>query len=115
MAKLYRTARGNQVDFDALKIKQQLSQAPMTVEVERRKDHIDNKELGKAARRRQSQAFLPVGGIDANRFVSGQSPKKVVYETPKAADFENNNPGSDDLGPVEAVPVIPERSEKRKK
>lgn len=109
MPRDYRTARGEKVNLDALRIKQQLSQAPMTVEVERRKDHIDNKELGKAARRR-SQTFIASGPIDANNFVTGQSPTKVVYETPKPADFEVTNPGRDDLtGPVEAIPVIPNR------
>lgn len=110
MARIYRTARGDQVDFDAIKIKQQLSQAPMTVDVERRKDHIDNKELGKAGRRRANNSFLATGGINSNNFVTGVSPQKVVYETPKPEDFEVTNPGRDDIrGPVEAVPVIPDR------
>ena len=45
--KLHRTARGELVDFDAIIIKQQLSEAPMNIEVERRKKLIDAKESRK--------------------------------------------------------------------
>ena len=49
MPNVVRTARGELVDFDALKIKQQLAQAPMNVEVARRKEFIDSKEGKRAA------------------------------------------------------------------
>ena len=44
MPRNVRTARGEIVDFDAIIIKQQIAQAPMNVEVARRKDFIDSKE-----------------------------------------------------------------------
>jgi len=44
MARNYRTARGDVVDFDAIIIKQQIAQAPMNIEVARRKEFIDSKE-----------------------------------------------------------------------
>lgn len=44
MARIIRTARGESVDFDAIMIKQQLAQAPMNIEVEKRKRFIDSRE-----------------------------------------------------------------------
>ncbi len=44
MPRMIRTARGEQVDFDAVVIKQQLAQAPMNIEVAQRKRFIDSKE-----------------------------------------------------------------------
>jgi hypothetical protein len=56
MPRIVRTARGVQLDFDTIIIKQQLAQAPMNIEVARRKEFIDSKE-GKA---RGSKATAPV-------------------------------------------------------
>ena len=47
MARIYTTAAGHQVDVDAIIIKQQLAQAPMTIDVETRKTFIDSKEIRK--------------------------------------------------------------------
>jgi hypothetical protein len=44
MSRNIRTARGEIVDFDAIIIKHQLAQAPMNIEVARRKEFIDSKE-----------------------------------------------------------------------
>ena len=44
MPRIVRTARGDTVDFDAILIKHQLSQAPMNIDVARRKQFIDSKE-----------------------------------------------------------------------
>jgi hypothetical protein len=43
MASSIRSARGALVDFDLLKIKQQIASAPKTVTVEARENFIDNK------------------------------------------------------------------------
>jgi hypothetical protein len=43
MAGSIRSARGAMVDFDLLKIKQQIASAPKTVIVEARENFIDNK------------------------------------------------------------------------
>lgn len=55
MTKQVRTARGEVVDFDAIQIKQQLAQAPMNIEVQRRKEFIDTRE-GRARGQRKPQA-----------------------------------------------------------
>jgi len=47
MPRIVRTARGELIDFDTIIIKNQLAQAPMNIEVARRKEFIDSKE-GKA-------------------------------------------------------------------
>lgn len=44
MPRIVRTARGELVDFDTIIIKQQLAQAPMNIEVARRKEFIDSRE-----------------------------------------------------------------------
>lgn len=44
MPRVYRSARGEEVDFDALLIKQQLQATPMTVDVAARKQFIDQRE-----------------------------------------------------------------------
>lgn len=44
MPRIVRTARGEQIDFDTIIIKQALAQAPMNIEVARRKEFIDSKE-----------------------------------------------------------------------
>ena len=44
MPRNVKTARGESVDFDALILKQQIAQAPMNIEVARRKEFIDAKE-----------------------------------------------------------------------
>lgn len=44
MPRIVRTARGELVDFDMVIVKQQISEAPMNIEVQRRKEFIDNKE-----------------------------------------------------------------------
>ena len=43
MAKIYYSARGDKVDYDAELIKQQLANAPLTIEVEARRNLIDNR------------------------------------------------------------------------
>lgn len=43
MSKGVKSARGAVVDFDLLKIKQQIASAPKTVQVQEREDFIDNK------------------------------------------------------------------------
>jgi hypothetical protein len=44
MPNVITTARGERVDLDVIRIKGQLAQAPMNIEVERRKKFIDTKE-----------------------------------------------------------------------
>lgn len=44
MPNIITTARGERVDLDVIKIKGQIAQAPMNIEVQRRKRLIDSKE-----------------------------------------------------------------------
>ena len=54
MPKQVRSARGVILDFDTIIIKQQLAQAPMNIEVARRKEFIDSKE-GKTRGSKQTE------------------------------------------------------------
>ncbi len=47
MSKIARSAKGEIVDFDLIAIRQQLSEAPATIDVANRRQYIDNKESGK--------------------------------------------------------------------
>lgn len=60
MPRTVRTARGDLIDFDALIIKQQLSQAPMNVEVANRKQFIDTQEAKKRGQRAPAQPAAPL-------------------------------------------------------
>lgn len=116
MPRIVRTARGEQIDFDAIVIKQQIAAAPMNIEVARRKEFIDSKE-GKVRGARKS-VFVDgaTTGINPNTFVSGEATKQVVVndnvsiKQESFSDFEidvGNTPIP--KGPVEAVPDIPQR------
>lgn len=120
MPRIVRTARGEQIDFDAIVIKQQIAAAPMNIEVARRKNFIDSKE-GKVRGARKSTFVDGAGsGTNANTFVTGEHTRQVVLNnevsikhdsTPSlAGDFELEGGNAPiPKGPVEAVPVMPER------
>lgn len=46
MARIVRSARGEAVDFDLIKIKDQLAKAKQSIDVAKRQVFIDNKESG---------------------------------------------------------------------
>lgn len=77
MPRIYRSARGEPVDFDAVVIKQQLAQAPMNVEVARRKEFIDNKE----EKPRRVQQAIPDGAVSNETSVSNEPVRKAVVPT----------------------------------
>ena len=77
MPRIYRSARGEPVDFDAVVIKQQLAQAPMNIEVARRKEFIDNKE----EKPRRVQQAVPDGAISNETSVSNEPVRKAVVPT----------------------------------
>lgn len=93
MPRIVRTGRGELVDFDAIIIKQQLAEAPMNIEVQRRKDFIDAKE-GKP-RGRQEEAVR-----------STETPEPVDYVIPDVPQVSTKKAKQ----PVEPIPIIPERS-----
>jgi hypothetical protein len=122
MPRIVRTARGEQIDFDAIVIKQQIAAAPMNIDVARRKEFIDSKE-GKVRGARRPSSFVDgAGNATANTFVTGEATRNVVINdavsvkqtqpsTPTlAGDFEIDA-GTTPIksGPIEAVPIIPER------
>lgn len=102
MPRIVRTARGEQVDFDTIIIKQQLAQAPMNIEVARRKEFIDSKE-GKA-RGMKSPAGISVDGpADQRTFIAQDT-------TAAASDFEiESTPLPKSKAVEEPVPNIPEK------
>ena len=67
MPRNVRTARGDIVDFDAIIIKQQLAQAPMNIEVARRKEFIDSKE-GKVRGAKKPDDLIETPVISASEF-----------------------------------------------
>ena len=77
MPRIYKSARGEAVDFDAVVIKQQLAQAPMNIEVARRKEFIDNKE----EKPRRQQVVVPDGKISNETSISNEPVRKVVVPT----------------------------------
>lgn len=115
MPKIVRTARGEQIDFDSIVIKQQIAQAPMNIDVAKRKEFIDSKE-GKVRGARRSSFVDGAGVIDPNAFVTGEEVRQVVIndavsiKQAKPDDFEIESASTPVAkGPVEAVPVLPER------
>lgn len=119
MPRTVRTARGEQIDFDAIVIKQQIAQAPMNVDVARRKEFIDSKE-GKVRGARRPSVFTDGAGNTANpnAFITGDEVRQVVIndavsikqEPVKASDFEVEGLVSNQRGgPIEAVPIMPDR------
>lgn len=120
MPRIYLSARGEPVDFDAVVIKQKLAQAPMDIEVARRKSFIDSKEEKSA--RRPLMPETPEGTLDNDVSVSNAATYKVVVPTDKeaiasvqqspasASDFEIEGgtvtkPAPDNDGPVPKLPV----------
>lgn len=121
MARNIRTARGEVIDFDAIVIKQQIAAAPMNIDVARRKEFIDSKE-GKVRGARRPSTFIDGAGTggapNPNQFVTGAETRQVVVndavsvkqEASVPTDFEiEGDTASVKKGPVEAIPVMPER------
>ena len=66
MAKKVRSARGEILDFDLLKIKAQISKAPKSIDVKKREDFID-KKLRRRVRKIKKKVTesMPID-VDAN-------------------------------------------------
>ena len=99
MPRMVRTGRGEMVDFDAILIKQQLAQAPMNIEVARRKEFIDAKE-GKPRGQKSTT-------IEEDQ--NSQEPlRSNVEQAP--IDFEIESEPVGKIQPLEEpVPIIPDR------
>ena len=64
MSKTVRTARGELVDFDLIKIKDQLSKASQSIEVAKRQQFIDNKEASKQVKMPEPESLILVDDFD---------------------------------------------------
>lgn len=104
MPRNVRSARGDVVDFDTIIIKQQLAQAPMNIEVARRKNFIDSKER-KGTGQRSPQPSSPAVAVAPLQ-------PEVLPKEPTSASFEPDNGPIPEgkLPPLEAVPVLPVRN-----
>jgi hypothetical protein len=115
MPRIVRTARGETVDFDAILIKQQIAQAPMNIEVARRKEFIDSKE-GKP--RGQKNSTIDDTRPDGGMFISNEPIRSMEEQAPvnftptQPSDFEIEAvPVGKKQKPVEEpVPILPERT-----
>lgn len=77
MPRMYLSARGEVVDFDATMIKQQLAAAPMTVDVEKRKTFVDSKEVRKKPDTSTAVETVAVALTEPESFeVDNEPPKK---------------------------------------
>lgn len=98
MAKKVRSARGEQVDFDLLRIKQQIAARPVTQDVRARQDFIEKK----LHRRLKQKTF----------------PKKVdkvdVSVDPKMPGTDASNPQTPQLPPDPPAPVIKQKARPKK-
>lgn len=99
MPRNIRTARGDVVDFDTIIIKQQIAQAPMNIDVERRKNFIDSKESKVRGRRVQPPLIT--------------SPASSIEDTSTNFELDNSDPIPAGLAPVEAIPIIPTRTKNK--
>jgi hypothetical protein len=77
MPRIYLSARGEPVDFDALLIKQKLAQAPVNIDVARRQAFIDSKE-GRSTR---PTPVLDGGPLNNEVSVSGRPTVNVIVPT----------------------------------
>lgn len=78
-----RSARGTMVNFDLLKIKQQLALAPKTTEVKARENFID----AKFKRRLKKAQQVATAAVEAARQTNTQFPETVV-QAPAQVDAE---------------------------
>lgn len=85
MGKKIRSARGEQVDFDLLKIKEQMASSPPPMDVKKRQDFIE-----KRLRRRLKKIPAPAPKTDTNNEEKAITPKlagtEELSETPKMID-----------------------------
>ncbi len=83
MPNIVRSARGEKVDFDKLKIKQQLASAPKTTEVRARENFIDQK-FKRRLKRAQQAAVQKVAGVNVEPNLP-EADVEAVEETKETA------------------------------
>lgn len=101
MSKKVRSARGDMVDFDLIKIKQQIASRPATSDVRARQDFIERK-LHRRIKKVFPKKQAPVDVIEVD--VEPAMPELIEEPvTPVALDVE----------PVEATPVEPQPTKQK--
>lgn len=113
-----RSARGVSVDFDALKIKEQLVERPAPVEVQAREDFVDQRLKRRAKRRaqeaaRKEQNKTQVEADDSEKQQVDEA-DSLLDEKDEAASDETVEPATDELDTTEEKPVRKQRAPKRK-
>lgn len=80
-----RSAKGEIVDFDLLKIRQKLQQKPITLDVKAREDFIDKKI--RRRNRKVKQAAAQSGPVDSPELLNVQTPEPgKLIDQPKAQE-----------------------------
>lgn len=87
MAKKVRTAKGNVIDFDLFKIKQQMGNVPKTVEVKTREDFIERKlrrlrrKAEADAKKKVAQDNIPDAPVEPKQPAQKRKLQKKKQET----------------------------------
>lgn len=84
MTKGVRSARGTMVNFDLLKIKQQIASAPKTTEVKARENFID----AKFKRRLKKAQQAATAAVEAAKHAAIEFPETVVQAAPQEAETD---------------------------
>lgn len=119
MPRLVRTARGQIVDLDVIIVKQQLAQAPMNLEVSRRKKFIDARELSPRVPVKDLQEAV-LEGVDPDTLSKADEIKaqleadaQAQRSSEKPFDFEVEDAPPKRMKPLsEPVIDLPERKRK---
>jgi len=83
MPKIVRSIKGEMIDFDLLKIKQEMTKAPSPLEVTERRNYIDNK-LQRRIRRAKEELQK-----------TGNKPKNGLVDIAKTEEVENKSKPSE--------------------
>ena len=85
MANKVRSSRGVMVDFDQIKIKQQLAQAPSTTDVKAREDFVERR-----SRRRASRKLLADQKTAEAAAIQAAIPQEVEVDTKHVVEPSTN-------------------------
>lgn len=80
MSRKVRTARGSTLDFDLLKIKQQMATAPQSLHVRKRKDFIEQRLRRRVKKVAQARDETKKGVVAADMDVTPTLPNTEVVE-----------------------------------
>jgi len=80
MAKKVKTIKGVSIDWDLLKIKQEISNAPTPLEVQERKQYIDNKLRRKINRAKESLVKKIIDEQKPEDIISDSNPKNALVD-----------------------------------